>query len=60
MATSPCIGVCTLDPATRICVGCGRSITEIAAWPNLSEAERKAILARLKQIPPGKSEDKTS
>lgn len=60
MATSPCIGVCTLDPATRICVGCGRSITEIAAWPSLSEAERKAILARLKQTPPGKGQNKTT
>jgi predicted Fe-S protein YdhL (DUF1289 family) len=60
MATSPCIGVCTLDPATQVCVGCGRSIAEIAAWPSLSEAERKAILARLKQTPLGKGRDKTA
>jgi predicted Fe-S protein YdhL (DUF1289 family) len=47
MTASPCVAVCRLDPATRICVGCGRTIAEIAAWPNMSDAERKAIIARL-------------
>ncbi len=45
--TSPCIGVCQLDAARQICRGCGRTIAEIAAWPNLSDDERRAILARL-------------
>jgi predicted Fe-S protein YdhL (DUF1289 family) len=47
MTASPCISVCRLDPATQVCIGCGRTIAEIAAWPNLSDAERKAIVARL-------------
>lgn len=47
MTASPCVSVCRLDPATQICVGCGRTIAEIAAWSSLSEAERRAILARL-------------
>jgi hypothetical protein len=47
-ATSPCIGVCQLDPANQLCRGCGRTIAEIARWPNLSPAERRAIVARLK------------
>jgi predicted Fe-S protein YdhL (DUF1289 family) len=51
MATSPCIGVCRLDAATQICVGCDRTIAEIAAWPSLSEAERAAILRRLRATP---------
>jgi predicted Fe-S protein YdhL (DUF1289 family) len=28
---SPCINVCTLDPA-NVCLGCGRHIDEIAVW----------------------------
>ena len=54
MTVSPCISVCKLDPATQICIGCGRTIAEIAAWPGLTEAERKAIVARLEAArPPG-------
>ena len=47
MTASPCIAVCRLDPASQVCVGCGRTIAEIAAWPSLSDAERQAILRRL-------------
>jgi predicted Fe-S protein YdhL (DUF1289 family) len=47
MTASPCISVCRLAPETQLCVGCGRTIAEIAAWPSLSDAERKAIMARL-------------
>lgn len=48
MATSPCIGVCRLDPATQVCAGCGRTVGEIVAWPDLGEAERQRIVERLK------------
>lgn len=44
---SPCIGVCRLDPVERFCLGCGRTIEEIARWPVASAEERRAILARL-------------
>jgi predicted Fe-S protein YdhL (DUF1289 family) len=47
MSASPCVSVCRLDPVTQLCIGCGRTIAEIAAWPSLSDAERKAIMARL-------------
>jgi uncharacterized protein len=47
MTVSPCISVCRLDPASKVCVGCGRTIAEIAAWPDLSDAERQAIIRRL-------------
>lgn len=47
MTASPCISVCRLDPATQVCIGCGRTIAEIAAWPSLSDEERKAIMRRL-------------
>jgi len=45
---SLCVGVCCLDPATGLCLGCGRTIAEIAAWSGLSPRERAAILARLR------------
>lgn len=48
MTASPCIAVCRLDARTGRCVGCGRSIDEIAEWPNLTEAQRRAIADRLK------------
>jgi predicted Fe-S protein YdhL (DUF1289 family) len=47
MTASPCIGVCQLDGRTQTCIGCGRTIDEIASWSGLSEAERRAIVARL-------------
>jgi predicted Fe-S protein YdhL (DUF1289 family) len=45
--TSPCVRLCTLDPATSVCVGCGRTLAEIARWTRMSETERQAIMAAL-------------
>ena len=44
---SPCIGICLIDPATRHCRGCSRSIEEIAIWYAASVAEKHVILARV-------------
>jgi len=44
---SPCLGICLMDPATRMCRGCLRTIDEIRAWYEASVAEKRAILARL-------------
>jgi len=44
---SPCIGICLMDPATRTCRGCLRTIEEIAGWYEASSAEKAAIVARL-------------
>jgi predicted Fe-S protein YdhL (DUF1289 family) len=46
---SPCLGICLMDPATRTCRGCLRTIDEIRAWYEASAAEKRAILARLDQ-----------
>jgi len=45
--STPCIGVCTLDPAGRLCLGCGRTCEEIGSWRVLDETARRAIMARL-------------
>jgi predicted Fe-S protein YdhL (DUF1289 family) len=41
---SPCTGVCRIDPATRYCNGCLRTLGEIADWSMLSSREKQAIL----------------
>lgn len=41
---SPCVGVCTLDPQGRVCVGCGRLIEEIGQWSSASPARRAQIV----------------
>ncbi|PPU02818.1 CoA pyrophosphatase [Xanthomonas arboricola] len=40
---SPCIGVCSLD-AQAHCVGCLRSLDEIARWMSMSDGERQEYL----------------
>jgi predicted Fe-S protein YdhL (DUF1289 family) len=40
---SPCISVCRMDPATRFCEGCYRSLEEIAAWGRATEEEKRAV-----------------
>ncbi len=44
---SPCTGVCVMHPRAGLCVGCLRRLDEIAAWPGLDAAGRRAILAAL-------------
>jgi len=44
---SPCLGLCMMDPARRMCRFCLRTIAEIAGWYDASPAEKRAILARL-------------
>lgn len=44
---SPCLGICLMDPATRICRGCLRTVDEIRAWYDATAADKRAILARL-------------
>jgi predicted Fe-S protein YdhL (DUF1289 family) len=41
---SPCIRICTLDDR-QICVGCGRSLDEIARWSRMTPDERHAVCA---------------
>lgn len=44
---SPCVRVCVVHPAERICVGCYRSIDEIAGWSRMSPEDRRRIMAEL-------------
>jgi predicted Fe-S protein YdhL (DUF1289 family) len=44
---SPCLGICLMDPQTRMCRGCLRTIDEIRGWYEASAADKRAILKRL-------------
>ena len=44
---TPCIAVCMMDPGTSLCLGCGRTLPEIARWHRMDSAERHAVMARL-------------
>ncbi|ANB34742.1 DUF1289 domain-containing protein [Rhodovulum sulfidophilum] len=44
---TPCIRTCRVDPASRLCVGCLRSMEEIGHWGGMSPAERRRIMAEL-------------
>jgi predicted Fe-S protein YdhL (DUF1289 family) len=49
---SPCIDVCRLD-AEGLCVGCRRTLNEIAEWSSAGEARQREILsdvARRKEL----------
>jgi predicted Fe-S protein YdhL (DUF1289 family) len=40
---SPCISVCRIDEASGLCVGCLRTLDEIAAWSTLDDAQKRAV-----------------
>ena len=44
---TPCIAVCMMDPRTKLCFGCGRTLPEIARWHKMESAERLAVMAGL-------------
>jgi predicted Fe-S protein YdhL (DUF1289 family) len=51
---TPCTKICTLHPTLRICVGCGRDLTEIERWSQFSAHERATVMSaaqrRLSQL----------
>jgi predicted Fe-S protein YdhL (DUF1289 family) len=47
MIESPCVNICTLDARSGICLGCGRTIDEIAGWTAMNAAERGHIISEL-------------
>ena len=44
---SPCNSVCTIDPQTGCCAGCGRTLDQIARWSVMSDDEKRAVCATL-------------
>jgi hypothetical protein len=47
MIETPCVKICTLDARQGFCLGCGRTIDEIARWASMTAAERGRIMDEL-------------
>jgi|DEB0MinimDraft_6_1074348.scaffolds.fasta_scaffold15246_4 predicted Fe-S protein YdhL (DUF1289 family) len=49
--SSPCIGVCTLDPNWgQMCVGCHRFLVEINNWQYYDDDEKSQIIERIQTL----------
>ncbi|MXN67415.1 DUF1289 domain-containing protein [Stappia sp. GBMRC 2046] len=44
---SPCINICQIDRKSGLCLGCYRTLDEIAVWSTLSKEDRRAIMDEL-------------
>lgn len=44
---SPCIKICVIEPNSRLCTGCLRTIDEIASWSRMTPEARRAVMAAL-------------
>ena len=42
---SPCINVCKIE--NDVCVGCGRTLEEIAHWSEMTDADKEQVNANL-------------
>jgi len=45
--SSPCIKVCQMDPVRGVCIGCCRTLDEIARWSGMSDQEQVQVLEEL-------------
>jgi predicted Fe-S protein YdhL (DUF1289 family) len=44
---SPCVKLCVLHPEARVCLGCHRTVDEIARWSRMTPEERRAVMEAL-------------
>ena len=44
---TPCVKVCVVDGQTGSCLGCGRTLGEIAQWARFSDEQRDEVMALL-------------
>jgi predicted Fe-S protein YdhL (DUF1289 family) len=44
---SPCVKVCQRDPARGVCIGCCRTLDEIARWSQMDDVARSAVMVEL-------------
>jgi uncharacterized protein len=44
---SPCLKICTYDPGSGLCQGCGRTLEEIGAWFSMTDAQRRMVMEKL-------------
>jgi len=44
---SPCVKICVVHPASGLCIGCFRTMDEIAGWSEMEAETRKILVAEL-------------
>ena len=44
---TPCIKICAVDGESGLCLGCHRTLAEVAAWTSFTDDERGEIMAAL-------------
>jgi uncharacterized protein len=44
---SPCVQVCSIHQPSGLCLGCGRTLAEIARWADMAPDERRRIMDAL-------------
>ena len=42
------VGVCSIDPQSGLCIGCLRSSSEIAIWPQINNQRALQIMKEIK------------
>ena len=47
LVPSPCNSICRMDPSTGWCLGCARTLPEIAAWAGLDDEGKRQVWALL-------------
>lgn len=47
MIESPCVKICALDARSGQCLGCGRTIDEIAHWTDMGAGKRARVMGEL-------------
>jgi predicted Fe-S protein YdhL (DUF1289 family) len=46
---SPCVSVCRMDARRGLCIGCCRTLEEIAGWSRMDDASKREVWRRIVQ-----------
>ena len=44
---SPCVSICNVEG--NLCIGCGRTLDEIASWTEMTREQRQEVLERIER-----------
>jgi predicted Fe-S protein YdhL (DUF1289 family) len=44
---TPCVKICVIDGESGLCLGCQRTLSEVASWGRLTDQQRAEIMAGL-------------
>ena len=49
---SPCVKICVVHREARLCIGCYRSLDEIAQWSQMTDEHRDRVKSELAERKP--------